>query len=412
MNAEVINKILGITESFKMPDKLLDLILSDRAEETFDKFMDQGEELDHDWFWEYFEEEHSNKSKLSQDFTPHCIGEILCGINPKAEKIADICAGTGGLAIEMWNNNKDAFFLCEEISERALPILLFNLAIRNMNAEVWNHDILADTETNIYYITSGAKYSKITKFNEQVSKMAISAKGEFDLVVANPPYSLKWTGNNDMRFTRHGIAPTSKADYAFVEHGLYILKNNGTANFILPHGVLFRGQKEGAIRQSLIDTHLIKAIIGLPDKLFLNTQIPVCVMQFKEGSSEILFVNAEEEFEKAGKINIINAEQIAKIIKTVNNHEQVEGLSKKAGIGEIQKNDYNLNIPRYVEKIAVEEVIKLQDVLAELIETDKKIKTATIELIEMMEQWTYQDKQEEAEVKAQIARYKEEVTGG
>ena len=141
MNARQINEILGINESFKLPERLMGILLTD-PEKMFDEFMAIGEPLDHDWFTEYFEEEHSNKTKMAQDFTPKEVCELLSHVTGKAETIADICAGTGGLTIGMWVKNPEAIFVCYEYSERAIPILCFNLAIRNIPAFVKRCDIL------------------------------------------------------------------------------------------------------------------------------------------------------------------------------------------------------------------------------------------------------------------------------
>lgn len=175
-----------------------------------------------------------------------------------------------------------------------------------------------------------------------------------DAVVANPPYSQKWDPEDkeqDPRFTSHGLAPKSKADYAFLLHGLYHLKSDGIMTIVLPHGVLFRGGEEGRIRQNLVDKNNIDAIIGLPANIFYGTGIPTTVIVLKKErkNTDILFVDASEGYEKDGNQNVLRAQDIKRMADTVIQRKEVENYSYLASREEIQDNDYNLNIPRYVD---------------------------------------------------------------
>lgn len=175
-----------------------------------------------------------------------------------------------------------------------------------------------------------------------------------DAVVANPPYSQKWDPEDkehDQRFANYGLAPKSKADYAFLLHSLYHVKSDGIMTIVLPHGVLFRGGEEGRIRQNLVDKNNIDAIIGLPANIFYGTGIPttVIVLKKEKDNTDILFVDASKGFEKAGNQNVLRAQDIKRMADTVIQRREVENYSYLASLEEIQENDYNLNIPRYVD---------------------------------------------------------------
>ena len=196
----------------------------------------------------------------------------------------------------------------------------------------------------------------------------------------NPPYSAKWTAAqgflNDSRFSGYGVlAPKSKADYAFLLHGYYHLKNSGTMAIILPHGVLFRGAAEGKIRQKLVDSGAIYAVIGLPANLFYNTSIPTTIIALKKNRDgrDILFIDASSEFVKGKKQNSMSAENIDHIIKLYTDRTDVDKQAHLASYEEIKANDYNLNIPRYVDTFEQEEQIDPEDVRREMVDIDGEI---------------------------------------
>jgi type I restriction enzyme M protein len=191
----------------------------------------------------------------------------------------------------------------------------------------------------------------------------------FDAVVANPPYSAKWDNSEtklkDPRFSEYGkLAPASKADYAFILHSIYHLNNTGTMAIVLPHGVLFRGAAEGKIRQTLIEKNYLDTVIGLPANLFYGTSIPTTILVFKKNrqTKDILFIDASNEFEKEKNQNTINETHIAKIMKTFEERVNVDKYAYVASIEEIKENDYNLNIPRYVDTFEEEEAIDLAEI--------------------------------------------------
>lgn len=190
----------------------------------------------------------------------------------------------------------------------------------------------------------------------------------------------------DARFSNYGIPPKSKADYAFVLHGLSHLKENGSAFFILPHGVLFRGSKDGDIRKLLIGDNLLDAVIGLPSNLFLNTQIPVCVLIFKKtrNDKDILFIDASKEFVKEGKQNYLSDDQIEKIKSAYSLRKDIDKFTHVASLEEIKKNDYNLNIPRYVDTSEEKEPVDLAQVVSELVQIETEIEATEKEFVAML----------------------------
>ncbi len=211
----------------------------------------------------------------------------------------------------------------------------------------------------------------------------------FDAVVANPPFSAKWSANqlfmSDDRFSQYGkLAPSSKADFAFVQHMIHHLDENGTMAVVLPHGVLFRGAAEGHIRRYLIeDRNYLDAVIGLPANVFYGTSIPTCVLvlkKCKESPDDILFIDASQYFEKAKNQNYLRDSDVEKIITTYRERTTKDKYSYVATLNEVKENDYNLNIPRYVDTFEEEEPIdldtvtkELRELESEMVETDKNI---------------------------------------
>ena len=397
----LINDLLEVKESYEMPTKLMAALESKkRREELFDKFLENETDLTYDWFTNYFQEEHSDRGKLKQDFTPDEITTIVSEIGGHPDTVTDICTGTGGLTIKEWANNKNAYFHCEEVSSRTVPILLFNLAIRGINSEVVHGDSLEGKVECIYKLTNNGKYSDIEKIEHYESEKA-------GKIISNPPYSLAWDTKgkeNDIRFKDYELAPKSKADYSFILHGLYQLKDNGTMIYILPHGVLFRGSQEGKIRQKLIENNLIDAVIGLPDKLFLNTSIPTLILVLKKNKQDnnLFFIDASKEFEKEGKLNKLTDENIKKIVETYKERKNVDKYAALVSLEEIKENDYNLNIPRYVDTTEEEPPIDIIKVIQDLTEIDNQINETEKNLLCMLKQLTTADKQKRKELDTTI----------
>ncbi|MBC2099443.1 type I restriction-modification system subunit M [Listeria booriae] len=213
----------------------------------------------------------------------------------------------------------------------------------------------------------------------------------FDAVMANPPYSAHWNNKDredDPRWREYGVSPKTKADYAFLLHCLYHLEDSGRMAIILPHGVLFRGAAEGRIRKSLVNKHQIEAIIGFPEKLFLNASIPVCVVILRKNriESDILFVDASRDFEKLKKQNQLRQEDVEKIVDTVISRKEIEKYSHIATLDEIKENDYNLNIPRYVDTFEEEETIDLVELSTEMVALNSDIEKAESDFLSLLDE--------------------------
>jgi type I restriction enzyme M protein len=203
---------------------------------------------------------------------------------------------------------------------------------------------------------------------------------QFEAVVANPPFSAQWSASplhmSDDRFSQYGkLAPASKADFAFVQHMIYHLADNGTMAVVLPHGTLFRGGSEQHIRKYLIeDRNYLDAVIGLPANIFYGTSIPTCILVFKkcrETPDDILFIDASQHFEKVKNQNVLRPQDIDKIISTYRDRKTEAKYSYAATLSEVEVNDYNLNIPRYVDTFKVETKINLEIVAGELMDLEK-----------------------------------------
>ncbi len=206
----------------------------------------------------------------------------------------------------------------------------------------------------------------------------------FDAIVANPPFSAQWSASqlhmNDDRFSVYGkLAPKTKADMAFVQHMIYQLAEEGTMAVVLPHGVLFRGSSEGHIRQYLIEQmNCLDAVIGLPANMFYGAAIPTTVLVFKKcrkNPDNILFIDASQHFEKVKTTNVMRPEHIQKIVDTYKARINEEKYSHLATLESIKANDYNLNIPRYVDTFEAEDAIDLAAISAQLVELDKSSQT-------------------------------------
>jgi len=221
---------------------------------------------------------------------------------------------------------------------------------------------------------------------------------DFNMVLMNPPYSAKWNAAKgflqDERFSDYGVlAPKSKADYAFLLHGLYHLKNNGTMAIVLPHGVLFRGAAEGKIREKLLRAGNIYAVIGLPSNMFYNTSIPTCIIVLKKHREgrDVLFIDASKKFEKDKKQNKMTDEHIEEVLELYHKREEVEKQSYLASFEEIEENDFNLNIPRYVDTFEKEPDVDINAVLTNMKKIDDELEQVQGELAAQMKELKAED---------------------
>lgn len=379
---DVIKNELHINEAFEMPVKLMECLKDKEARESlFLRVLANDSDLSKDTLSVSFQEQLGNRSELMQDFTPDAICRIIAGLTGSTSSIADICAGSGGLVIRTLNTNCDSNYLVEEKSKAAISVLLFNLAIRNVNATVIQCDVLTRKEEAVYKLTKGKNFSDI-EVTETYEPTLV------DKVITNPPYSLSWHPMTDERFEGYELAPKSKADYAFVLHGLSKLKDQGELLAILPHGVLFRGQTEGKIRKKLIDNNLINMVIRLPENMFLNTQIPTVILKLKKNreTEDVLFVDAGKECVKVGKHNDLTDEHIEKVIAVAKHRLTTNKYSRVVSVDEIRSNDYNLNIPRYVDTSEPEEKVDLYQAMKDYADIAREIHENEKSFFELLNQ--------------------------
>lgn len=328
-----------------------------------------------------FEEHSADRKNYMQDYTPQCVLDIIGGITPGGD-VRDVCAGIGGLSLAKFKADNTVTLRLEEYSKNAIAFMLLNLLMANIDAEVVEKNVLTNEELAYYRVESA-----ISGFG-RVAKVDMLGSKKYDTVISNPPYSQSWVPQMDERFEGYKLVPKSKADFAFILDGLYSLNASGTAAFILPHGVLFRGQAEGDIRRKLIEDNLLDAVIGLPSNLFTNTGIPVCVLIFKKNrdNTDILFIDAQKDFIKDKSKNIMTSEQVLKVIETYNNRSDISKYSRKVSISEIEENDYNLNIPRYIDSFEPEDIPDAVQLAKELNEINRESRTLGLEIAEMLKQ--------------------------
>ena len=307
--------------------------------------------------------------KGGEFFTPSGVSTLLAKlVEPKeGDRIYDPTCGSGSLLIkaskEVGNNNFRLYG--QESNGTTVSLAKMNMFLHDINDAVieWG-----DTIGNPLHLENG-----------HLKK--------FDVVVANPPFSLdKWGAEHASedkykRFER-GVPPKSKGDYAFLLHMIASLNENGRMGVVLPHGVLFRGASEGKIRKQLIDENLLDAVIGLPSNLFFGTSIPAVILIFKKGreNRDILFIDASREFDKDKNQNSINEKHIAKICDTYHQRKEIEKYSHIADIEEIKENDYNLNIPRYVDTFEEEEKINIEETKQNITQIENDLKEIKIKI--------------------------------
>ena len=397
----MLKEIFEVRENYQIPDALLKALLAD-SEKTVEIIKQKGlfgkKSLDIN----YFQTEHGDRKELKQDFTPESICRIVAELTDGGTYL-DVCAGTGSLGIYSFDKAETVYF--EEYSERTIPFLLLNLAFNNINAYVFHKDVLSRKVFHKYRLTVGEKYARVKEINEDIGDYC-----KVGNVVMNPPYSLKWDSRayrDDIRFSGYALPPNSRADYAFILHGLYALAEGGVLVAVVPYGLLFRGGTEGEIRQKLIDDNILDAVIGLPDKLFLYTGIPVCLMVFRKARErdDVLFIDSSKEFEKYGKQNILLNSHIEKIISVYKCSLSADKYSRSVSKEEIIGNGYNLNIPRYVDTSVEEELPDLAEIMGRLAEIDEEERKTKAELLSIVSELTTENPNLKKGIEATVKRY-------
>lgn len=299
-------------------------------------------------------------------YTPSAVSSLLAKlVEPKeGDRIYDPTCGSGSLLIKASKEvgNQNFAIYGQEKNGQTQALCKMNMFLHEINdAKIEWGDTLRNP---------------LHKENDHIMK--------FDVVVANPPFSLDKWGADDLKedtYKRfeYGLPPKSKGDYAFISHMLASLNINGTMGVVLPHGVLFRGSSEGKIRKQLIeDDNLLDAVIGLPANLFFGTGIPAVMLILKKqrNNTDVLFIDASKEFTKDKNQNILSEKHISKILKTYTNKTTLDKYSYLASFDEIKENDFNLNIPRYVDTFEEDEIVDIES-------TKKNIENIENELIEV-----------------------------
>ncbi len=321
--------------------------------------------------------------KAGEFYTPQQVSSVLSGIvaldsqdpalghKKRLGSVLDMTSGSGSLLLNVRRTVEAHGGSIGKIYGQEKNITTYNLARMNMLL----HGV-KDTEFEIFH--GDTLSNDWPLFNEENP----AKKPQFDAVVANPPFSLRWEPSEataqDARFKSYGVAPKSAADFAFLLHGFHYLSQEGTMAIILPHGVLFRGGAEERIRRKLLEDGNIDTIIGLPSNLFYSTGIPVAILVLKKCKKfdDVLFINASEHFGKKKRQNELRPQDIEKILKTYEGRTEEAHYSRRVSMDEIRENGYNLNITRYVSTDHAEEELDLQAIHGQLVSIEERLQAA------------------------------------
>ncbi|MDF7672918.1 type I restriction-modification system subunit M [Lactobacillus sp. ESL0701] len=394
--AKSLMKIVNLVDQFEYNDESGHDILGDVYEYLIAKFAG------------------NSGKKAGEFYTPHEVSQVLARLATASAKnngepfsVYDAAMGSGSLLLTVQGELSKQFgkkisvrFYGQELNTTTYNLARMNLMMHHVpyqNMTLSNADTLEED------------------WPERKNVDGSEGPQTFDAVVMNPPYSQKWDNDDrklkDPRFGEYGaLPPKSKADYSFVLHGLYHLKDSGTMAIVLPHGVLFRGAKEGKIRQALIDKNRLDAVIGLPAGLFYSTSIPtvILVLKKKRECKDIFFIDASKDFEKGKNQNLLREKDIDKIVSTYLKREDVDKYAHDASLDEIKENEYNLNIPRYVDTFEEEPPVDIKKVVAEIQETDKKIRELNSSILEDLNDLVGSDEQSNQEIELLKELFKNE----
>jgi type I restriction enzyme M protein len=314
--------------------------------------------------------------KAGEFYTPQEVSKILAKIvttgKTKLKSVYDPTCGSGSLLLRVAREVKEV----GEYFGQELNRTTYNLARMNM-------------------ILHGVSFKNFSIKQDDTLEHPAHLEKRFEAIVANPPFSAQWNANplksNDERFSQYGVlAPGSKADFAFITHMIHHLDENGTMAVVLPHGVLFRGWAEGKIREFLIkERNYLDAVIWLPSNIFFGTSIPACILVFKkcrENPDDIIFIDASNSFEKGKNQNRLRESDIDTVVETYRKRLEIEKYSHKATLEEIWENEYNLNIPRYVDTFEEEEEINIDEVALEIQKIENESKSLDVKIQDFCKQ--------------------------
>ena len=345
-------------------DDLLNAIMSAATNETalseYYKLM--GGDLSTDELQKIFQYYYADRKGKMQDYTPASLAK-LCAVatNTNGNVVYDLCAGSGALTIQKWAQNPQKTFICEELDERVIPLLLFNMAVRNMSGWIINRNALTMETKVVYRLESGKSFSTIKK---EDAAPEIAA----DEIISNPPYNIKWDAPEplmaDSRFSGKPIPPSSNANFAFVLTAITRMKENGRCAFILPCGCL-SSDSETEVREYLISAGVVERVIVNPDKMFESTSIPTCIIVFGHNNKSIKFYDCrkkakQEQRDQNGQFGgashegrtyhkTVNILPDALIDELCGECKEVAGFSRETALSEIASHGYILVPSRYIK---------------------------------------------------------------
>lgn len=365
---EKTTELFGIENISQLSNKLLSVCLENQRE-YMEKFVDTVGDLSVDWLQKIFQYYEADRKEKMQDYTPLTLARFVGKLTQTdiEQSVYDLCAGSGALTIQKWNLNHDLHFVCYEYDKKVIPLLLFNLAVRNIDALVINGDALQDETFTRYTVKRGEKYGMVTEIAETVYFETP------DSCISNPPYNMKWKlppfAHLQPRFNACQLPPESNANYAFILTALE--RSKGKAAMILPCGILSTDNaQEKAIRRYLIEKNLIEAVITCPDKMFEATSIPTCIIVFnqKKATTHISFVDMRQTYETERReqngqyggnfaekrtyykeVKVFTDEQMQKAIDSIANQSAIPEFAKSVSAQTVAENDFILVPGRYIE---------------------------------------------------------------
>lgn len=356
---KAFQKLIGVGE---MIENVRCALLSNRKNDVLSAYVDMVDgDLTTDNLQKIFQYYYADRKNKCQDYTPESIAKLCASATETSGLVVyDLCAGSGALTIQKWAQNPSKTFICEELDERVIPLLLFNMAVRNMSGYVIHRNALTLEPFECFQLVSDERFSTITRVDAPPDIQA-------DEIVSNPPYNIRWDAPTpllaDERFLNKPIPPSSNANFAFVLTALHRMKPGGRCAFILPRGIL-ASDSEQKVREWLVDFGMVERVILLPGKMFESTSIPTCVMVFSHGNQKISFFDCrkkavQKQREQNGQfggashenrtyhktLNILPDDLITCLRMPC---KDVPEFSKEISNGEIAQNDYNLVCSRYI----------------------------------------------------------------
>lgn len=386
---ELTEKMLILFEIEQIED-LREAILKCVTSNNFEKykqFVEIVKDLTVDWLQMIFQYNYADRKEKSQDYTPKTLSKLVSELSKQDNEstVLDMCAGSGALTIQKWNTNKNLKFICKEFDENVIPFLLFNLAVRNIDSCVMQHDVLREETKNAYKITPSETFGIVEKI-----KLPENIKTKSDTCISNPPYNVKWDipifAQVQERFQKCELPPKSNANYAFV---LTAINDSEKAVLILPNSVLSSNLlQEIEIRKYLVENNFIESVISCPDNMFEETKIATCIFVLNKNktTAQVEFIDARQTFcadvrtqngqfggashtnrtyEKL--IKTFSDEQIEKICRHIKEQKCAAEFSKSVSIMNIKENGYTLAPSVYIEFVEkIKEHRSYNDILYDL----------------------------------------------